>query len=478
VSRGVRWRTGHFDALGGEPGSIPDALAADASPETNGLNGTGEHTAGAAKPQESEPAGTNPQPTATQADSTSALGTPAPTFAREGAVEAYCLELCGKAAARIATEEATASPRLSGSPSAVSEDELLRVTRSTASGFAPQVLHPGSIRMAIEGAQAECGFTIPRLARRANGELDRFSAAALAAHLESCVVCRAAEARHDRAERAFAAVVGVTPVIAEPPAAEVAPPAALAALPAEHDEPAPLEVEELEPLEEPEAVVEEPEAVVEEPEALEPEALEEEPEPQPMRGLVVLPAAAGTEQEPSDDARPFVSVRRSDSLGGSTMLIATLLVGAVVVVIIALLWSNASSNPDARSLPPVSTGSSAAVLGAAAHRAASTRTAGNRRLAKNATEAASATTSTAAGSSGTSDTSSSLAASGAGSSSGDSSSSSGSSSSGSSGGSSGGQPSGGSSDSGSGGDPVASQAGGGNLAPVDAPTKTIGSMFK
>src|SRR5205807_5884886 len=119
--------------------------------------------------------------------------------------------------------------------------------------------------MSIEGEQALCALTIPRLARRANGELDRFSAAALAAHLEACLVGRAAEARQDRAERAFTAVLGPVPVIAEPPEAGTAPviaeppeaetvpvsppathptAAALAALPAEHDEPAPLEVQE------------------------------------------------------------------------------------------------------------------------------------------------------------------------------------------------------------------------------------------
>jgi hypothetical protein len=299
LTRGVHWRTGRSDALGGERAPIPDAPA-----QPNGLGGEKESSLAIA-PRDADPG--SPSPTRDTA--------PAPLFAREGAVAAYCLELCGPAAARIATEEVIASPRLSGALPVAPEGELLRVTRATASGFAPQVLHPGSSRVPIEGPQRECAFTIPRLARRANAELDQFSEAALAGHLRECIVCRAAEARFDRAERAFAVVLGVTPAVevAAPPPVEVAPPPP--------PPPPPIRIE-LVAAPPPPAV---PIAVW----------------PPPVARLEATPPAtsAATAGPHIGDAGPSASVPRHRSpLGRWTVLIATLLVGAVVVAVIALLW--------------------------------------------------------------------------------------------------------------------------------------------
>jgi hypothetical protein len=104
----------------------------------------------------------------------------------------------------------------------------------------------------------------------------------------------------------------------------------------------------------------EPEAV------LEPEPVEQQPleETEPIRGLVVLPAAIEHEQPRGESQFVAVSVRRSP-LRGWTALIATLALGAVVVVLIAVLWSSGSSGPDPKSLPPASAAASAAVPGAA-----------------------------------------------------------------------------------------------------------------
>ena len=215
ISRGVNWRTGHSDALGREPRSVSDATARPNGAAGDRQGGEDDPRADSAM-DEIEGMGTPPE----HAPPRPVL--PAtPVAAPESAVRVYCLELCGARAARIATEEVIASPRLSGPFTAVPDDELLRITRSTASGFAPQVLHPSIPRMPIEGPAAECSLTIPRLARRANGELDRYSQAALAEHLESCVVCRAAEARFERAERAFAAVLGIVPAIEPTPEVDV-----------------------------------------------------------------------------------------------------------------------------------------------------------------------------------------------------------------------------------------------------------------
>jgi hypothetical protein len=470
VTGGAKRRIGRSDAFGGEREPMPEA--------GSGTNG---HAYEASEPPERAAAVVAP---ATRSPEPGALSS------RQAAIDAYCLELCGADRMRIAAEEVISSLRLSGPVATVSEQELLSVTRATASGFAPQVLSAGSAGRGATGPYPECELTLPRLARRANGELDRVSRAALTEHLARCVVCRAAEARHERADRAFAAVLGIGPrpleaaVETEPlpapeppvePALEAVPvvpeplvepePAPVPVLPQppapELDEPAP-ELDEPAPLEpaplEPPSV--EPEAV------LEPEPVEQQPleGAEPMRGLVVLPAAIEHEQ-PTDES-PFVSVGvRRSPLRGWTVLIATLVLGAVVVVLIAVLWSSGSSNPDPRSLPPASAAASAAVLGAtvrrtapalsrpsrhaAAERAATTRT----RPPANNAPTGFASTSTATRSSSSSSSGPRARAASAGQP----------------------QPS---NQSGSGGGPVASQAGGGNLPPAAAPTKTIGSMFK
>ena len=252
LSRGIHWRTGRSDTDGGEP---EDLIDRDAEP----TNAAGDDDGGLeyAPPDELEAdeleadederpraaAEPEPAPATAQAELASVA-------ARESAVGVYCRELCGPGAAGSAGEEVFASPRLSGPFTVVPEDELCRVTRATASGFAPLLI---DFDGTIDAPQPPCTFTIPRLARRANGELDRYSQAALKEHLAGCVVCRAAEARFDRAERAFAMVLGlagsaiesppaeveaeeaaeVEPPVAEPPAAAIA---AIAVEPAATDE--------------------------------------------------------------------------------------------------------------------------------------------------------------------------------------------------------------------------------------------------
>lgn len=231
-------------------------------------------------------------------------------------MRAYCLELTGTGLAGLAADEVFASPRLSGPLSTVSEYELLSITRATASGFAPQVLTPRSVPFSVEGPSPDCAFTLPRLGRRANAELDRFSVAALAAHLARCLVCRAAEARHARAERAFVAVLGS----AAYPAASASPPVAETVPLVAADEPAPLE----------------------------PAAPEPEPAP----------------AEPVSE----IAAHRQPARGWS-VLVAMLIAGTIVVVlIVALVWSSGTSGPGRHPLPPAPSASNAAVLGAVAHR--------------------------------------------------------------------------------------------------------------
>jgi hypothetical protein len=329
VTGGAKRRIGRSDAFGGEHESTPEA--------GSGTNG---HAYEASDRPESDaaivtPAARSPEPGALSS--------------RQAAIDAYCLELCGADRMRIAAEEVISSLRLSGPVASVPEQELLSVTRATASGFAPQVLSAGSAGRGAPGPYPECEFTLPRLARRANGELDRVSRTALTEHLARCVVCRSAEARHERAGRAFAAVLGIGPrtfeaaVEPEPPAEPLPPIEPEAPVEPEPLKPPPLEP----PSVEPEAILE-PEPV-EQPEA----TVEPSEETEPMRGLVVLPAAIEHEQPTAEGPFVSVSVRRSP-LRGWTVLIATLVLGAVVVLLIAVLWSSGSRGPDPKSLPRAS----------------------------------------------------------------------------------------------------------------------------
>ncbi len=373
--------------------------------------------------------------------------------ARESAVDAYCRELCGADAARVATEEVIASPRLSAAFTAVDEDELFRITRSTASGFAPLPIDSGLPSRPIEGP---CAFTIPRLARRASGELDRYSQAAIKQHLADCVVCRAAEARFERAERAFAAVLGIAESAIEAPATET-------------EAEAETEIALLAPVEALDD--EQPEPVEDEQPDL-PVPIDADEPDRATRGLVVLPAAPAT-IEAVASSPPVISAPSRRPASGITVLVATLLIGAILVAIIALLWSGGSGSPDPRSLPPASASPGAAVLGtaarrtspaqvkAAAHRTANGHAATHRAVAaasqgSTATTASSSAPQIASVSTQTASVSAQTASSSA-----------------SAGASTGGRPQ----QDGSSGGPVATQAGGGTLPAAKAPTKTIGSMF-
>lgn len=119
------------------------------------------------------------------------------------AVESYCRELCptddGMAAARYALDALDISTGDS--------EVLLMTTRvlaaegiaSDAEGIA------GSERIATR--RDRCSSTPGLLAARANGSLSSREHGRLERHLDSCLVCRAAELRASRADRAFAAIL-------------------------------------------------------------------------------------------------------------------------------------------------------------------------------------------------------------------------------------------------------------------------------
>ena len=184
---------------------------------------------------------------------------------------------------------------------------------------------------------------IPRLARRANGELDRYSEATLAEHLVRCLVCRAAEARFDRPSGRSRRCSGsrrprsgrrrtrpsrrsrprwksrrtAQPIEAEEPdpieAEEPDPIEAEAPDPIEAEAPEPIEAEEPEPIEADVPAPIEAEEPVEPEDTFEPEP-ELEPEPdQPRRGLGAAGRGPGERrggQLPAGHLRPVAAVRR------------------------------------------------------------------------------------------------------------------------------------------------------------------------
>ena len=151
------------------------------------------------------------------------------------AVQAYCRELCGPAMCEPAVEATLAAHEQRVGSTPANGNELLRTTRLIAAKHA-------SARPNAPKRSRACAPTPGRLAARATGELTRGEARNLEAHLESCMACQATELRMNRAERAFAALVGLGVVI-EPrldhgAAASVAPaPAPVESLPADPFEP-------------------------------------------------------------------------------------------------------------------------------------------------------------------------------------------------------------------------------------------------
>ena len=151
------------------------------------------------------------------------------------AVQAYCRELCGPAMCEPAVEATLAAHEQRVGSTPANGNELLRTTRLIAAKHA-------SARPNAPKRSRACAPTPGRLAARATGELTRGEARNLEAHLESCMACQATELRMNRAERAFAALVGLGVVI-EPrldhgAAASVAPaPAPVESLPADPVEP-------------------------------------------------------------------------------------------------------------------------------------------------------------------------------------------------------------------------------------------------
>lgn len=124
---------------------------------------------------------------------------------RTRALDAYCTELGLDAAAFAASSEAR------GAYTGDDETELLRSTRTVAANHAQ--VQPGHRRrwrrvLAAERDQP-CGTTPSGLAARANDDLSERDRASLDDHLDACLACQGLELRWRRAERAFAAIMGI-----------------------------------------------------------------------------------------------------------------------------------------------------------------------------------------------------------------------------------------------------------------------------
>jgi WAS/WASL-interacting protein len=151
---------------------------------------------------EPEPVGRGPVPGEPRATS-------GPTSRQRAAVEAYCRELCPRDTASAVAAEALASV------ADMNDVELLRHTRSAAARYAAKPSRHGWRRVLPSGRDGGCASTPALLAARANDELPPPGHGALERHLDSCVICQAADLRMRRAERAFAGITG-TELTAEP----------------------------------------------------------------------------------------------------------------------------------------------------------------------------------------------------------------------------------------------------------------------
>jgi hypothetical protein len=122
---------------------------------------------------------------------------------RSKAVEAYCRELFPSGFAT-----AWARQILDSLTGGISDDGvLLEMTRAAAA----KQLARGSQADGASGQRSDaCAPTAARLAARANGTITAKERAELEEHLGPCLVCRALELRAGQADRAFAAIMGLT----------------------------------------------------------------------------------------------------------------------------------------------------------------------------------------------------------------------------------------------------------------------------
>lgn len=121
---------------------------------------------------------------------------------RTRAAVAYCRELFPADVARASAEQILNS--LSGG---ISDDRvLLELTRTAAAGL----LERSRVEAGADDRASDCKAIFGRLAARANGTLEAADRSRLEQHLASCIVCKAAELRAARADRAFAATLGLT----------------------------------------------------------------------------------------------------------------------------------------------------------------------------------------------------------------------------------------------------------------------------
>ena len=176
--------------------SQPDAGPASTEP---GLN-----PSGAARPQViSARAPVNPPTTRVTEEGSSVEGDDLTEYGlRARAVAAYCRALFSADAASRRAEQLLHS--LSGG---ISDDKvLLELTRT---GVAKLLDGDGTATVVLEKPRY-CDDIFGRLAARANGILGTAERSHLQRHLACCLVCKAAELRVSRADRAFAATLGLT----------------------------------------------------------------------------------------------------------------------------------------------------------------------------------------------------------------------------------------------------------------------------
>ncbi len=129
---------------------------------------------------------------------------------RSRAVEAYCAEIC------LSGQGSSAAAETLGSFAGGGDHDLLRMTRALAAKHVnpiPEELRGWRDALTVQRTH-ECTSTPAFLAARDNDELSGEEKLKLENHCESCVTCQALELRSRRAERIFAAIMGIIPTAA------------------------------------------------------------------------------------------------------------------------------------------------------------------------------------------------------------------------------------------------------------------------
>ena len=126
---------------------------------------------------------------------------------RRKAVESYCRELSpSEEGANVARYTLSVLDVNNGA-----DEALLMATRVfAAEGLTTSEVDGKRESQRVANHQDPCASTVGMLAARENGSLSSNEYARLERHLDDCLVCRAAELRAERADRAFAAILELT----------------------------------------------------------------------------------------------------------------------------------------------------------------------------------------------------------------------------------------------------------------------------